>query len=143
MAGAWALLYGALGGLQCQEKISVPAGAAAATGLARSAAAWRRHRAAWWALSLPDKELCLREALAVCTPPAPEPSVKCCCYVASVVSDSVQPQRRQPTRLPRGVRPRLEGKPRCLHAARCLLQAAALRANPVAAAAPAGTEIFS
>ena len=25
-----------------------------------------------WALSLPDKELCLREALAVCTPPAPE-----------------------------------------------------------------------
>ena len=27
-----------------------------------------------WALSLPDKELCLREALAVCTPPAPEPS---------------------------------------------------------------------
>ena len=32
-----------------------------------------------------------------------EPSGKhcCCCYVASVVSDSVQPQRRQPTRLPR------------------------------------------
>ena len=29
-----------------------------------------------WALSLPDKELCLREALAVCTPPAPEPSAK-------------------------------------------------------------------
>ena len=29
-----------------------------------------------WALSLPDKELCLREALAVCTPPAPEPSPK-------------------------------------------------------------------
>ena len=29
-----------------------------------------------WALSLPDKELCLREALAVCTAPAPEPSVK-------------------------------------------------------------------
>ena len=27
-----------------------------------------------WALSLPDKELCLREALAVCTAPAPEPS---------------------------------------------------------------------
>ena len=27
-----------------------------------------------WALSLPDQELCLREALAVCTPPAPEPS---------------------------------------------------------------------
>ena len=26
-----------------------------------------------WALSLPEKELCLREALAVCTPPAPEP----------------------------------------------------------------------
>ena len=25
----------------------------------------------------------------------------CCCYVASVVSDSVQPHRRQPTRLPR------------------------------------------
>ena len=25
---------------------------------------------------LPDKELCLREALAVCTPPAPEPSAK-------------------------------------------------------------------
>ena len=25
-----------------------------------------------WALSLPDKELCSREALAVCTPPAPE-----------------------------------------------------------------------
>ena len=25
-----------------------------------------------WALSLPDKELCLREALAVCTAPAPE-----------------------------------------------------------------------
>ena len=24
----------------------------------------------------------------------------CCCYVASVVSDSVQPHRRQPTRLP-------------------------------------------
>ena len=24
----------------------------------------------------PDKELCLREALAVCTPPAPEPSAK-------------------------------------------------------------------
>ena len=29
-----------------------------------------------WALSLPDKELCLREALAVCTPPSPEPSAK-------------------------------------------------------------------
>ena len=29
-----------------------------------------------WALSLPDKELCLREALAVCTPPAPEPSAE-------------------------------------------------------------------
>ena len=29
-----------------------------------------------WALSLPDKELCLREALAVCTPLAPEPSAK-------------------------------------------------------------------
>ena len=29
-----------------------------------------------WALSLPDKELCLREALAVCTAPAPEPSAK-------------------------------------------------------------------
>ena len=28
------------------------------------------------AVSLPDKELCLREALAVCTPPAPEPSAK-------------------------------------------------------------------
>ena len=25
----------------------------------------------------------------------------CCCYVASVVSDSVQPHRPQPTRLPR------------------------------------------
>ena len=25
----------------------------------------------------------------------------CCCYVTSVVSDSVRPQRRQPTRLPR------------------------------------------
>ena len=25
----------------------------------------------------------------------------CCCYVASVVSDSVRPQRRKPTRLPR------------------------------------------
>ena len=25
----------------------------------------------------------------------------CCCQVASVVSDSVQPNRRQPTRLPR------------------------------------------
>ena len=25
----------------------------------------------------------------------------CCCWVASVMSDSVQPQRRQPTRLPR------------------------------------------
>ena len=25
----------------------------------------------------------------------------CCCSVASVMSDSVQPQRRQPTRLPR------------------------------------------
>ena len=25
----------------------------------------------------------------------------CCCCVASVVSNSVQPQRRQPTRLPR------------------------------------------
>ena len=25
----------------------------------------------------------------------------CCCWVASVVSDSVQPHRRQPTRLPR------------------------------------------
>ena len=24
----------------------------------------------------------------------------CCCYITSVVSDSVQPQRRQPTRLP-------------------------------------------
>ena len=31
-----------------------------------------------WALSLPDKELCLREALAVCTPPAPEPSAQSC-----------------------------------------------------------------
>ena len=29
-----------------------------------------------WALSLPDKELCLREALAVCTPRDPEPSAK-------------------------------------------------------------------
>ena len=29
-----------------------------------------------WALSLPDKELCLLEALAVCTPLAPEPSAK-------------------------------------------------------------------
>ena len=29
-----------------------------------------------WALSLPDKELCLREALAVCTPTAPEPSAE-------------------------------------------------------------------
>ena len=29
-----------------------------------------------WALSLPDKELCLREALAVCTAPAPEPSAR-------------------------------------------------------------------
>ena len=28
-----------------------------------------------WALSLPDKELCLREALAVCTPPAPEKNI--------------------------------------------------------------------
>ena len=27
-----------------------------------------------WALSLPDQELCLQEALAVCTPQAPEPS---------------------------------------------------------------------
>ena len=27
--------------------------------------------------------------------------VCCCCCVASVVSDSVQPHRRQPTRLPR------------------------------------------
>ena len=26
--------------------------------------------------TLTDKELCLREALAVCTPPAPEPSAK-------------------------------------------------------------------
>ena len=29
-----------------------------------------------WALSLPDKELCLRGALAVCTPLAPEPSAQ-------------------------------------------------------------------
>ena len=29
-----------------------------------------------WALYLPDKELCLWEALAVCTPQAPEPSAK-------------------------------------------------------------------
>ena len=28
-------------------------------------------------------------------------SVYCCCYVASVMSDSVPPQRQQPTRLPR------------------------------------------
>ena len=28
-------------------------------------------------------------------------SLTCCCYVASVVSDSVRPRRRQPTRLPR------------------------------------------
>ena len=27
--------------------------------------------------------------------------ITCCCQVASVVSDSVRPQRRQPTRLPR------------------------------------------
>ena len=27
-------------------------------------------------------------------------SIHCCCCVASVVSDSVQPRRRQPTRLP-------------------------------------------
>ena len=26
--------------------------------------------------------------------------LQCCCYVASVVSDSLRPQRRQPTRLP-------------------------------------------
>ena len=30
-----------------------------------------------------------------------EDSDDCCCYVASVVSDSVQPHRRQPARLPR------------------------------------------
>ena len=29
-----------------------------------------------WALSFPDKELCLREALAVCTPPAPDDLVE-------------------------------------------------------------------
>ena len=29
------------------------------------------------------------------------PKLYCCCYVASVKSDSVQPHRRQPTRLPR------------------------------------------
>ena len=28
------------------------------------------------------------------------PYVKCCCWVTSVVSDSVRPHRRQPTRLP-------------------------------------------
>ena len=41
--------------------------------------AWRiaMDRGAWWA------------------------TVCCCCYVASVVPDSVQPHRRQPTRLPR------------------------------------------
>ena len=27
--------------------------------------------------------------------------VCCCCYITSVVSDSVRPHRRQPTRLPR------------------------------------------
>ena len=35
--------------------------------------AWGRQPCA---LSLPDKELCLREALAVCTATAPEPSAK-------------------------------------------------------------------
>ena len=39
-------------------------------------AAMQPLRNAALALSLPDKELCLREALAVCTPPAPEPSAK-------------------------------------------------------------------
>ena len=33
--------------------------------------------------------------------PSPFDYYCCCCYVASVVSDSVRPQRRQPTRLPR------------------------------------------
>ena len=33
--------------------------------------------------------------------PGIEPVCCCCCCVASVVSDSVQPCRRQPTRLPR------------------------------------------
>ena len=32
---------------------------------------------------------------------SPAPCCCCCCCVASVVSDSVQPYRRQPTRLPR------------------------------------------
>ena len=32
--------------------------------------------------------------------PFPVPCCHCCCEVASVVSDSVQPHRRQPTRLP-------------------------------------------
>ena len=31
----------------------------------------------------------------------PVPTACCCCWVASVVSDSVQPHRQQPTRLPR------------------------------------------
>ena len=36
-----------------------------------------------------------------CHYPAVRLGCCCCCYVASVVSDSLQPQRRQPTRLPR------------------------------------------
>ena len=33
-------------------------------------------------------------------PGFPQDSCCCCCWVTSVVSDSVRPQRRQPTRLP-------------------------------------------
>ena len=47
----------------------------------------------------------LQDGHRICTPTVPSFRIAlgacCCCWVASVVSDSVRPQRRKPTRLPR------------------------------------------
>ena len=49
-----------------------------------------------------NKKGSYHSALAVCPKSsAGQQSACCCCEVASVVSDSVRPHRRQPTRLPR------------------------------------------
>ena len=39
--------------------------------------------------------------MCLCVLKTPWQNIRCCCWVASVVSDSVRPHRRQPTRLPR------------------------------------------
>ena len=52
----------------------------------------KRVHARGWALSLLDKELCLREALAVCTPPAPEPSAK---IVLEVLATAIRAEKER------------------------------------------------